>query len=170
MGCRKTHLFDICIPGKISFQESKTLSAGQELTCITTRFGTLGVGICYDLRFPEMAMIYRQRGADILVYPGAFNMTTGPVHWRLLQQSRALDNQLYVISCSPARDPDFTYVAWGHSMVVGPFGEVLGELEQDEGILFQEVDLTQLKQRRENMPLEAQRRQDLYQLVDRKPG
>jgi omega-amidase len=116
-------------------------------------------------------MIYRHRGADIIMYPGAFNMTTGPLHWRLLQQGRAVDNQIFVCSCSPARDPDFSYVAWGHSMVVGPFGEVLSELEHEEGILLQEIDFAQLKERRENMPLESQRRPDLYGVVDeKKPG
>lgn len=167
--CRKTHLFDIDIPGKITFKESETLTAGSELTCLQTRFGRLGLGICYDLRFPEMAMIYRDRGADILVYPGAFNMATGPVHWRLLQQARALDNQLFVCSCAPARDEEFSYVAWGHSLVVGPFGEVLEELGHEEGVLFCEIDLEQIKQRRSGLPVGLQKRSDLYGLVDKCP-
>ena len=82
------------------------------------------MGICYDLRFPELCMAYRQRGARLVVYPGAFNMTTGPLHWQLLQQARAVDNQLFVASCSPARNLESSYTAWGHSMVVDPFGEV----------------------------------------------
>ena len=163
---RKTHLFDINIPGKIEFKESATLSAGAQLTCLPTRFGTLAVGICYDLRFPEMAMIYRDRGADLLIYPGAFNMTTGPLHWQLLQQARALDNQLFVASCSPARDESGPYVAWGHSMVVGPFGEVLGCLGAEEGVLMQQVDFGEVAERRRNIPIGSQKRSDLYRLVD----
>lgn len=123
--CRKTHLFDIDIPGKITFKESDTLTAGESLTCVKTKYGTIGVGICYDLRFPELCMAYRQRGASLVVFPGAFNMTTGPVHWQLLQQARAVDNQLFVASCSPARNLDSSYTAWGHSMIVDPFGQVL---------------------------------------------
>ena len=94
-------------------------------------------------------------------------MTTGPVHWKLLQQARALDNQFFVCTCSPARDEDFSYVAWGHSLVVGPFGEVLQELEHAEQVLYQEIDLSALRERRTNMPLEQQRRKDLYAVVDK---
>jgi omega-amidase len=122
--CRKTHLFDIEIPGKIKFKESDTLTAGDSLSCVDTKYGKIGVGICYDLRFPELCMAYRQRGAKLVVFPGAFNMTTGPVHWQLLQQARAVDNQLFIASCSPARNLEASYTAWGHSMVVDPFGEV----------------------------------------------
>jgi omega-amidase len=116
-----------------------------------------------------MAMIYRERGADILIFPGAFNMTTGPAHWQLLQQARALDNQLFVCSCSPARVENFSYVAWGHSLVVGPFGEVLGELGHEEGVLYCEIDLEQIKQHRSGLPVGLQKRSDLYGLVDKRP-
>ncbi|XP_062097286.1 omega-amidase, chloroplastic isoform X2 [Humulus lupulus] len=90
---RKIHLFDIDIPGKITFIESKTLTAGQSPTIVDTDVGRIGIGICYDLRFQELAMIYAARGAHLLCYPGAFNMTTGPLHWELLQRARAVDNQ-----------------------------------------------------------------------------
>ncbi|XP_021890712.1 omega-amidase, chloroplastic isoform X3 [Carica papaya] len=118
---RKIHLFDIDIPGKITFMESKTLTAGETPTVVDTDVGRIGVGICYDIRFQELAMIYAARGAHLLCYPGAFNMTTGPLHWELLQRARAADNQLYVATCSPARDPSAGYIAWGHSTLVGPF-------------------------------------------------
>ncbi|XWS70203.1 hypothetical protein CRYUN_Cryun03dG0028300 [Craigia yunnanensis] len=117
---RKIHLFDIDIPGKITFMESKTLTAGETPTIVDTDVGRIGIGICYDIRFQELAMIYAARGAHLLCYPGAFNMTTGPLHWELLQRARATDNQLYVATCSPARDAGAGYVAWGHSTLVGP--------------------------------------------------
>lgn len=91
---RKVHLFDIDIPGRITFQESKVLSPGSELTIIKTPMCNIGIGICYDLRFPEMAQWYRRKGCELLLYPGAFNMTTGPAHWKALQQGRAIDNQV----------------------------------------------------------------------------
>ncbi|KAK8465427.1 hypothetical protein PHAVU_009G081000 [Phaseolus vulgaris] len=91
---RKIHLFDIDIPGKITFIESKTLTAGETPTIVDTEVGRIGIGICYDIRFPELAMIYAARGAHLLCYPGAFNMTTGPLHWELLQRARATDNQV----------------------------------------------------------------------------
>ncbi|OIT06860.1 PREDICTED: omega-amidase, chloroplastic [Nicotiana attenuata] len=163
---RKIHLFDIDIPGKITFKESKTLTAGETPTVVDTEVGRIGIGICYDIRFQELAMIYAARGAHLICYPGAFNMTTGPLHWELLQRARAVDNQLYVATCSPARDAGAGYVAWGHSTLVGPFGEVLATTEHDETIIISEIDYSQIELRRTNLPLEKQRRGDLYQLVD----
>ncbi|GMP84030.1 hypothetical protein CsSME_00037720 [Camellia sinensis var. sinensis] len=163
---RKIHLFDIDIPGKISFQESKTLTAGETPTVVDTEVGRIGIGICYDIRFQELAMLYAARGAHLICYPGAFNMTTGPLHWELLQRARAADNQLYVVTCSPARDAGAGYVAWGHSTLVGPFGEILATTEHDEAIIISEVDYSQIELRRTSLPLEKQRRGDLYQLVD----
>ncbi|XP_021824348.1 omega-amidase, chloroplastic [Prunus avium] len=163
---RKIHLFDIDIPGKITFIESKTLTAGQSPTIVDTEVGRIGIGICYDIRFQELAMIYGARGAHLICYPGAFNMTTGPLHWELLQRARATDNQLYVATCSPARDAGAGYVAWGHSTLVGPFGEVLATTEHEEAIIIAEVDYSLLELRRTNLPLLKQRRGDLYQLVD----
>lgn len=163
---RKLHLFDIDIPGKITFKESMTLTAGQHPTIVDTDVGRIGVGICYDIRFQELAMLYAARGAHLICYPGAFNMTTGPLHWELLQRARAADNQLFVATCSPARDAGAGYVAWGHSTLVGPFGEVIATTEHDEAIIIEEIDYSLIELRRSNLPLEKQRRGDLYQLVD----
>eukprot|EP00249_Psilotum_nudum_P006445 c19768_g1_i1 orf=396-1460(-) len=163
---RKIHLFDIDIPGKITFKESETLSAGETLTVADTDAGRIAVGICYDIRFQELAMLYAARGAHMIVYPGAFNMTTGPAHWELLARARAVDNQLFVVMCSPARDPDAGYVAWGHSTVVDPFGEILATAEHGEEIVFADIDYNQVEQRRLNIPLGKQKRGDLYQVVD----
>ncbi|KAB0343562.1 hypothetical protein FD754_020488, partial [Muntiacus muntjak] len=115
---RKLHLFDIDVPGKITFQESETLSPGDSFSVFDTPYCKVGLGICYDIRFAELAQIYAQRGCQLLVYPGAFNLTTGPAHWELLQRGRAVDNQVYVATASPARDESASYVAWGHSTVV----------------------------------------------------
>nr|XP_008393600.2 omega-amidase, chloroplastic [Malus domestica] len=163
---RKIHLFDIDIPGKITFIESKTLTAGQTPTIVDTEVGRIGIGICYDIRFQELAMIYAARGAHLICYPGAFNMTTGPLHWELLQRARATDNQLYVATCSPARDAGAGYVAWGHSTLVGPFGEVMATTEHEESIIIAEIDYSIIELRRTNLPLLKQRRGDLYRLVD----
>ena len=77
---RKLHLFDIDVPGGIKFKESESLSAGDTMTIVTTSLGKIGLGICYDMRFPEVAMIAARKGCIAMVYPGAFNMTTGPLH------------------------------------------------------------------------------------------
>ncbi|KAE9374616.1 carbon-nitrogen hydrolase [Stipitochalara longipes BDJ] len=88
---RKVHLFDIDIPGGITFKESEVLSPGNKVTIIDfPEYGKVGVAMCYDIRFPELATIASRKGAFALVYPGAFNTTTGPLHWRLLGQGRAI--------------------------------------------------------------------------------
>ncbi|KAL2501178.1 Omega-amidase [Forsythia ovata] len=163
---RKIHLFDIDIPGQMTFKESKTLTAGETPTIVDTDVGRIGIGICYDIRFQELAAIYAARGAHLICYPGAFNMTTGPLHWELLQRARAADCQLYVATCSPARDNNSSYVAWGHSTLVGPFGEIIATTEHDEAIVISEIDYSLIEQRRTYLPFQKQRRGDLYQLVD----
>jgi predicted amidohydrolase len=133
---RKVHLFDIDIPGGITFRESEVLSPGNKVTLVDfPEYGKVGVAICYDVRFPELAMIASRKGAFALVYPGAFNTTTGPLHWRLLAQGRAVDNQVYVAMCSPARDEAAGYKAWGHSLVADPMGKVMEEADEGEEIM-----------------------------------
>ncbi|OLY78147.1 Omega-amidase NIT2 [Smittium mucronatum] len=159
---RKMHLFDIDVPGKITFKESDVLSPGNELTSFATPWGHIGVGICYDVRFPELAMIAARRGCFAMVYPGAFNMVTGPMHWEALMRARAIDNMIFVAGCSPARDLDFSYHAWGHSIVVGPKGDVKATCEFDETIVYADLDLAEIKEIRTNIPIYDQRRFDMY--------
>jgi omega-amidase len=162
---RKVHLFDIDVPGKITFKESDSLTGGDSLTVVDTPWGGVGVGICYDIRFPEMALLMRQEmGCNLLVYPGAFNMTTGPAHWELLQRARAVDNQLFVITCSPARDtsPNPVYTAWGHSSVVNPWGEVISKAGSEPSIVYADLDLSEVDTMREGIPCWNQKRVDIY--------
>ncbi|CAO3573461.1 unnamed protein product [Mortierella alpina] len=159
---RKVHLFDIDVPGKIRFQESETLTAGKQLTHVDTEFGKIGVGICYDIRFPEPAMIAARKGCFAMIYPGAFNMTTGPLHWELLQRARAVDNQMYVAACSPARDVSANYHAWGHSTIVGPAGDVIQTTDEKQSIVYADLDLAKMNEFRQSIPLNNQRRFDLY--------
>ncbi|CAB4391910.1 unnamed protein product [Rhizophagus irregularis] len=159
---RKVHLFDINIPGKIKFQESETLSPGNSLTQFETDYGKIGIGICYDMRFPEMAMIAARKGCIAMIYPGAFNLTTGPLHWELLQRARAVDNQFFVATCSPARDMSAAYHAWGHSTIVDPSGQILATTEHEEAIIYANIDVEQIKVIRQSIPVPSQRRFDLY--------
>ncbi|XP_007893912.1 omega-amidase NIT2 [Callorhinchus milii] len=159
---RKIHLFDIDVPGKIRFQESETLSPGNTLSTFDTPYCKVGIGICYDIRFAELAQIYTKKGCQLLLYPGAFNMTTGPAHWELLQRARAVDNQVYVAGVSPARDEKASYVAWGHSTVVNPWGEIVTKAGCDETIIYADVDLQYLTAVRQQIPIHSQKRHDLY--------
>lgn len=98
---------------------------------------------------------------------GAFNTTTGPVHWKLLQRARAVDNQVFVATCSPAFNEQASYPVYGHSMVVSPWGDILAEAQKGPAIIYASVDFSELHERRTNMPLMAQRRKDLYDTVDK---
>lgn len=163
---RKAHLFDIDIPNGITFQESQTLSAGDKATVFPLGdFGTVGLGICYDIRFPELAQAASRapNNAFAMFYPGAFNTTTGPLHWKLLARARAVDNQVFTILCSPSRDVGSGgYQAYGHSMVVDPFGKVIAEAGEEDEIVYAELDKDLLPAARTGIPVHYQRRFDIY--------
>jgi predicted amidohydrolase len=163
---RKVHLFDIDIPGGITFKELVTLSAGDKATVFKLgEFGNVGLGICYDIRFPELAMIASRNpyNSFAMFYPGAFNTTTGPLHWHLLAKARAVDNEMFTILCSPARDVGGGgYQAYGHSLVVDPYGAIIAEAGEEEEILFATLDKELLPKAREGIPVHYQRKFDVY--------
>ena len=161
---RKMHLFDIDVKGKITFKESDVLTAGDEFTIADTEFGKIGIGICYDIRFVELARIMVEKGALVLVYPGAFNQTTGPAHWELLFRSRALDNQAFCIGVAPALNEDASYHSYGHSIVTNPWGEVIAEASEKEELIICEIDLDEIKKVREELPILKNKREDLYRV------
>ena len=162
---RKMHLFDIDVPGKITFKESDALTAGDDFTTFETPFAKVGLGICYDIRFADLAQIYaRDFGCQLMLYPGAFNMTTGPAHWELLARARALDNQVYVATPSPARDESAGYVAWGHSSVIDPWGRVVAKAGHGEEIVYADVNLDYMAEVRQQVPITLQRRKELYEV------
>uniref|UniRef100_A0A0P4VQK9 omega-amidase n=1 Tax=Scylla olivacea TaxID=85551 RepID=A0A0P4VQK9_SCYOL len=164
---RKVHLFDINVPGGIVFRESDCLSPGNSLTMFDLPHCKIGLGICYDIRFAELAQLYTKLGCKVLLYPGAFNMTTGPAHWGLLQQCRALDNQIYVGTISPARDTNASYIAWGHSSVVSPWGEVVSTCEDEEAIVYADLDMDYVTKVRQMIPVQKQKRSDMYDVISK---
>jgi len=159
---RKVHLFDIDIPNKVYFKESDVLSSGNDFTVVETKFGKIGIGICYDIRFPELSRHMALNDAKILFFPGAFNLTTGPAHWELLFRSRALDNQVFCVGVAPAINDEASYHSYGHSLVVSPWGDVLVEASEDEKLIISEIDLNEINKIREELPLLENRRTDLY--------
>lgn len=161
---RKAHLFDINVEGGQSFKESDTLSPGEWIGCFDTEFGKIGLCICYDFRFPETARLMALDGAKVILVPAAFNMTTGPAHWELMFRQRAVESQCYVIGTAPARDPDSSYISWGHSIAVDPWGTILTQMDEKEGIRIVELDLDYADKVRRELPLLAHRRTDLYEL------
>ncbi len=160
---RKVHLFRINTE-QVKFDEGEVLTGGntakavhmKDLNC------TLGVGICFDIRYPSLAAHYCSEGSELLCYPGAFNMVTGPAHWSLTAKARAVDNQQFVVLCSPARDTTADYVAYGHSLVVDPWGEVLAEAQEGEELVLATLDLDKTAVTRKRLPILSGQRTDLY--------
>lgn len=161
---RKMHLFDINVCGGQYFKESDTLSAGDQVTVFDTEFGRMGLCICYDFRFPELARLMVNKGAKVILVPAAFNMTTGPVHWEIMFRQRAVDNQVFTIGAAPAREETSSYISWGHSIVVDPWGKVLVQLDEKEGCIISTLDLNEVDKVRKELPLLVHRRSDIYTL------
>jgi len=167
---RKVHLFDIDIPGKATYKESDIFCAGNDVTVFDTEYCKMGLAICYDIRFPELALLMAKKGAKVLFYPANFTMTTGPLHWETLLKARALDCQVYVAGCSTSKyseDPSI-YQSWGHSTIVDPMSKVLSTCEHEETILYSDIDLQYLEDVRQQLPYQYQKRTDLYDIKDPK--
>jgi len=125
-------------------------------------YGKIAIAICYDVRFPELGTIAARRGAFLLLYPGAFNLTTGALHWELQARARAMDNQVYVGLCSPARDMKADYNAWGHSMIVDPMAQIMCEAAESEETVEAELNGDKIAEARKGIPIYEQRRFDVY--------
>lgn len=162
---RKVHLFDVDIEGGIRFKESNSFAAGEDITVFDTRFGKMGVIICFDIRFPELSRAAASRGAEIIFCPAQFNMTTGPRHWELSVRARAMDNQLYFVGASAARYAGFDYECWGHSTVADPFGMVAASCDETEQILYCNADLNQIDSVRKQLPTFLHLREDVYNVA-----
>ena len=127
----------------------------------------MGLCICFDLRFEELARCMCLRGAKVIFVPAAFNMTTGPAHWELLFRQRAVDNQCFTVGVSPARDESGSYVAYGNSLVSDPWGRLLCRADGQETTLYADIDLTMLESIREQLPILSARRTDLYEVREK---
>ena len=160
---RKMHLFDVDIPGGTVFRESSVLSAGRQVTLVESGELVFGLGICYDMRFPELARAMTLKGAKLLIYPGAFGPETGPAHWELTLRARAVDNQVFTLGVSPATTQGAAYQAYGNSLAVDPWGRVLAKANRAEALLVVELDLGEIAKVRRELPLLEHRRPLCYQ-------
>lgn len=161
---QKMHLYDIDAPGEIVFRESDSLTAGGGITIVETPFIKAGVEICYDMRFPELSRILALGGAGMIIVPAAFNMVTGPAHWEITIRTRALDNQVYICACAPARDNDASYVSFANSMIADPWGQIVSRAGNDEEIIFADIDTNRIDAVRKKLPLLKHLRRDLYEV------
>jgi deaminated glutathione amidase len=156
---RKIHLYDVEIPGRVSYLESRTVAAGSDPVVVDVEGVRVGLSICYDLRFPEL---YRQLstvgGAHLLVVPAAFMMHTGRDHWEVLLRARAIENQCYVAAAGQIGDHDPGRTCFGRSMVIDPWGTVLGQAPDSVTTVVVDLDLGRLREIRSELPSLANRR------------
>ena len=154
----KMHLFDVDLATGESWRESNAYAGGKEAVIADTPLGKLGLSICYDLRFPALYAALSEAGATILAIPAAFTVPTGQAHWHLLMRARAIDNACFVVAaaqCGHHADGRDTY---GHSLVVGPWGDVLLDMGETIGVAFCEIDPGQVTDVRARIPVIAHRR------------
>lgn len=151
----KIHLFDAHVQdGTKSYRESKFTRPGHKLVVVPTPFGKLGLTVCYDLRFPEIFRALRTLGAELIALPSAFTKVTGEAHWQPLLQARAIENQVFMLAPNQCGVHDDQRETWGHSMVVDPWGRVIAEQIQTQGIVTVRPDRNELKAVRERMPVQ----------------
>ncbi|XP_053331067.1 deaminated glutathione amidase isoform X2 [Spea bombifrons] len=167
---RKAHLFDVDLQSGVSLKESKYTIPGPGLIPpVSTPAGKVGLGVCYDLRFPEMALALSQEGAELLTYPSAFTVTTGLAHWEVLLRARAIENQCYVVAAAQTGSHNPKRSSYGHAMVVDPWGLVVAQCQEGVGLRYAEINLRYLSRLRTEMPVQNHRRPDLYGKIAMKP-
>lgn len=160
----KIHLFDVDLPGlEESYRESNTIEPGDQRVVVDAPFGTLGLAVCYDLRFPELFRDLSRQGMEILVLPSAFTAKTGAAHWEVLVRARAIENQCYVIAPNQGGFHLNGRETYGHSMIVDPWGTVLTRLPHGPGVVSAEIDLELLYRIRGAFPALRHRRPQLYE-------
>jgi len=161
---RKLHLFDVDTPD-FKFRESKIVAPGPGLSRpIDTPIGKIGMQICYDIRFPEAAVWLKKNGAQVLTYPSAFAVSTGKAHWDILNRSRAIENQCFVISAAQQGSHNAKRTSFGQACCISPWGEVIARCTEELEVQFVEIDLEKVAKVERNMPCYAHRRNDVYSL------
>ncbi|XP_071379657.1 deaminated glutathione amidase [Centroberyx affinis] len=158
---RKSHLFDVELPGRgVSLKESAfTIPGPALLPTVQTPIGKVGLGICYDLRFPELSLALQRHGAEILTYPSAFTVATGAAHWEVLLRARAIETQCFVLAAAQVGRHHEKRSSFGHALAVDPWGVVLGDCGgENTGMCLVEIDLEKVRDTRRNMPVQQHRR------------
>jgi len=155
---RKIHLYDVEIPGRVSYQESATVAPGTETAVVDVEQLRVGLSICYDLRFPELYRALAIAGANVLVVPAAFMLHTGRDHWEVLLRARAIENQCYVLAAGQIGNHDPDRTCFGRSMVIDPWGTVIAQAPDVVGVTFADLDLERLAEIRQTLPSLANRR------------
>ncbi|ENX07137.1 carbon-nitrogen hydrolase family protein [Acinetobacter courvalinii] len=156
----KIHLFDVQVSDAVGgYQESKFFEPGDQVIVAKTPFGNIGLMVCYDLRFPELALTLRQQGANMLTAPAAFTYTTGQMHWQLLLQARAMDSQCHVLGAAQQGWHGDKRQTWGHAGITNSRGQLLQMIETEgHGLITSAFDLEEQNAIRASMPLMQHRK------------
>ncbi len=156
---KKIHLFDAQVGDQVkTYRESDEYAHGESIETFRSPWGTSGIAICYDLRFPEIFIRLAQKGAKVIFIPSAFTEVTGRAHWEVLLRARAIESQCYIVAANQGGKHDVGRATWGQSMIVSPWGEIMSELSQGEGVLVENLDFSALDDIRRNMPIQQHRR------------
>jgi predicted amidohydrolase len=158
---RKIHLFDI--HGDVEYQESDNVAPGEEVTTVDTELGTVGLSICYDLRFPQLYRALAARSAEVLFVPAAFSLHTGKDHWESLLRARAIENQAYVVAPGQIGDKPDSMETYGKSLVVDPWGTVIAKASDRPEMITATVDLDYLDEVRTKLQTLEHVRPDVYE-------
>ena len=149
----KIHLFDVDLARGESYRESSTIRPGETAVVVATPLGRLGLSVCYDLRFAHLYRALAKAGAEVLFVPAAFTRTTGQAHWHALLRARAIETGAFVVAPSQCGDAqDGRLARYGHSLIVAPWGEVLADGGEAEGVIIAELDLAQVAEARRMIP------------------
>jgi deaminated glutathione amidase len=154
----KMHLFDVALATGESWRESSVYDAGDGPVIVETPLGSMGLTICYDIRFPDLFSALSKAGVDVIAVPAAFTVPTGQAHWHTLLRARAVEAQVFVIAAAQSGLHEDGRQTYGHSLVVDPWGEVLLDMGEGEGLAFAELDLARISEVRTQIPVHANRR------------
>jgi predicted amidohydrolase len=149
---RKIHLFDIDLPGMEHLKESKAVAPGDEIVVADTPLGPVGLTICYDMRFPELYRELVRRGARVLCVPSAFTERTGKAHWEVLLRARAIENLAYVLAPAQVGHHGGGRASHGQALIADPWGAVVAQVPDGEGIALAELDFARLARLRRELP------------------
>jgi predicted amidohydrolase len=149
---RKIHLFDVDLADGTSLRESATREFGASVIAVSTDICTMGLSVCYDLRFPELYRALVAKGARLIFVPSAFTAYTGQAHWETLLRARAIENQVYIVAPDQFGKSANSFETHGHSMIVDPWGKVIAVLPDGPGIIMAEIDLDYLSMVRAELP------------------
>ncbi len=156
----KIHLFDADPPDDRPYRESDTYTGGDKAVVARAAGLTLGLSICFDLRFPKLYNALAAYGAEVLAIPAAFTVPTGKAHWEPLLRARAIETGSYVIAAAQGGQHENGRSTWGHSMIVGPWGEILAVCDDDKpGVIFAEIDPERVRDARARLPALANARE-----------